>query len=283
MNRCCAFALAGALVLAGCDDSTDDKGAVALAPSLSTAVLQVTTGADAGPGSLRAALAAAELDPSVTRVQLASGIGTIALSAPITYGGPQALTIQGGGAQLDAGGLGAGEPAALLVDGASGLAIRDLTISNSPGTGLTVKVPSASTGSFTVELERFTVRHSGLHGVLINDQAGYFDDPESASPEGSTAGLVVRVTASRFEANGFAAADQDGLRVNEGGVGTLDFVALGTTFVGNGADGLELDERGVGDAVFTVRQSAFQDNGTKVNDPIDFDDGFDVTEVPPAP
>jgi hypothetical protein len=165
------------------------------------------------------------------------------------------------------------------VDGASGLWIRDLTISNSPGTGITVKVPAGATGTFRVELDRFTARNNALHGVLINDQAGYFDDHESTSPEGSAAGLVVRVTASRFEANGFGDADQDGLRVNEGGAGDLDFLAQGTAFVGNGADGLELDERAAGDAIFTVQQTTFEGNGTKVNDPVDFDDGFDVDEA----
>ncbi len=278
MKRFSGFAIAGALVLAGCDDSSDSKDASPLGPTISTAVASVTTGADAGPGSLRAAIAAAELDPSVTRVRIAPGVGTIALSSPIFYSGPQALAIQGGGAELDAGGIGSGELAAVLVDGASGFSISDLTISNSSGTALTVKVPAAATGSFTVELERFTARNSGLHGVLINDQAEYFNDPESTSPDGSAAGLVVRVTASRFEDNGFADADQDGLRVNEGGPGTLDFIVQGTTFTGNGADGLELDERAAGDVTYTVQQTDFLGNGTKVNDPIDFDDGFDVDE-----
>jgi hypothetical protein len=276
VKRCSAFALAGALVLAGCDDSTDGNDASPLAPAFGAAIVRVTGGADAGPGSFRAAIAAAELDPSITRVQLAPGVGTITLSSPITYGGSQALTIQGSGAELDAGGIAIGE-AALLVEVASGLSIRDLTISNSPGTGVTIKVPAGATGIFTVELERFTARNNGLHGVLINDQAGYFDDPESTSPQGSAAGLVVRVTESRFEENGFADLDQDGLRVNEGGAGSLDFLAVGTAFVGNGADGLELDERASGDVTFTVQQTAFQDNGTM--DPADFDDGFDVDEA----
>lgn len=278
MKRFTAFALAGVVVLAGCDDSSDGGNSDPLAPSFATAVAVVTTSADAGPGSFRAAIAAAALDPSITRIRIGSGLGIIALASPIIYSGPQPLTIQGSGAELDASGLGSGELAALLVDGASGFSIRDLTISNSPGTGLTVKVPAGATGSFTVELERFTAKNNGRHGVLINDQAGYFDDPESSSPEGSAAGLVVRVTSSLFEGNGFGDADQDGLRVNEGGSGNLHFVALGTRFVGNGADGLELDERAAGDVTYTVQQTAFDSNGTKVNDPIDFDDGFDVDE-----
>jgi hypothetical protein len=149
--------LAGALVLAGCNDSPDGVTESPLGPSLATSLVQVTTSADAGPGSLRAAIDAAALDPSITWVQIAPGVGTIALATPIEYTA-QALTIQGAGAELDASGLAAGISAAFLVDGASGFSIRDLTISGSPGTGLTVKVPTAATGTFTVELERFVAR-----------------------------------------------------------------------------------------------------------------------------
>ncbi|HEU5039912.1 MAG TPA: hypothetical protein VFT84_03765, partial [Gemmatimonadales bacterium] len=129
---------------------------------------------------------------------------------------------------------------------------------------------------FAVTLERFTASGNVLHGVLINDQAEYFTDPESTSPDGSAAGLVVRVTGSRFEANGFGLIDQDGLRVNEGGEGSLDFEARGSSFSGNGADGVELDERAAGDAVFSIQQSEVLGNGTF--DASDFDDGLDVDE-----
>jgi hypothetical protein len=278
VKHCMALALAGALVLSGCYDGSESTDTNPLAPSLDAAAVQVTTVADAGAGSLRAALAAAEQDSSITRIQFSSGLGTIALVAPLSYAGPQALKLQGAGATLDASGLTAGTLTALLVDGAAGFAIQDLSIVNSPGTALTVKVPATATGTFAVELTRFTAKNAQLHGVLINDQAHYFEDPETESQDGSDAALQVRVTASLFEGNGFGAADQDGLRVNEGGAGNLDFVALGTVFTGNGADGLELDERGAGDAVFTVQQSTLLNNGAKVNDPIDFDDGMDVDE-----
>jgi parallel beta helix pectate lyase-like protein len=280
VNRWSALAFAGLALLTACDDPADTT--TPLGPSLAAASAAVTSAADAGSGSLRAALEAAELDPSITKIQLAPGLGTIALAAPLQYTGSQALTIHGSGAALDASGLTAGTLTAFLVDGAAGFSIRDLTISGSPGTAITVKVPAAATGTFAVELDRFTASGNGLHGVLVNDQTHYFEDHESTSEEGSAASLEVRVSNSRFENNGFGDADQDGLRLNEGGDGTLDVVVQGSTFGGNGADGLELDERGGGDAVFTFRQTSFLGNGTKVNDPIDFDDGVDVDEVGPG-
>jgi hypothetical protein len=120
------------------------------------------------------------------------------------------------------------------------------------------------------------IRENGLHGVLINDQAEYFDDPASVSEEGSAASLRVEVYDSRFVRNGFTLIDSDGLRVNEGGEGSLHFLAFGSLFAGNGADGLELDERAAGDADFVLRRSELSDNGAFTSD--DFDDGIDVDE-----
>jgi len=274
VQRWSALAAAAAIAVAGCDDAAESAGP--LGPTLATASVGVTSAADAGPGSLRAAVAAASADPVVTRIQLAPGLGTIALAQPIAYTGTQPLAIHGAGAAIDASGLPAGAEAALVADATAGIAIRDLAISGSPGAGLTVKVPSAATGTVTVDLDRVTIAGNAGHGVLINDQAEYFNDPNSTSSGGSAAGLVVRVTASTFEGNGFGDLDRDGLRVNEGGDGGIDFTALGSTFAANGADGIELDERAAGDAAFVLQQVEIQRNGPR--DPDDLDDGLDVDE-----
>jgi hypothetical protein len=129
---------------------------------------------------------------------------------------------------------------------------------------------------FKVRLHEVIILDNGLHGVLINDQAEYFLDPASESEAGSAASLLVEVTDSRFERNGFAVIDSDGLRVNEGGEGSLEANIRGTRFANNGADGLELDERAAGDAKFALRHTALIGNGSFA--PEDFDDGIDVDE-----
>jgi hypothetical protein len=68
-----------------------------------------------------------------------------------------------------------------------------------PGNGITVKVPDLASGVLTVRLDEVTIRESGLHGMLINDQAEYFIDPLSTSEAGSAASLLVEVSGSRFE------------------------------------------------------------------------------------
>ena len=117
-------------------------------------------------------------------------------------------------------------------------------------------VPDDASGTLAIRLQDVTIRENGLHGILINDQAEYFNDPASTSEEGSPASLLVDVIDSRFERNGFTLIDSDGLRINEGGEGTLEPVVRGTQFVGNGSfaeedldDGIDVDEGGAGDLV----------------------------------
>ena len=64
--------------------------------------------------------------------------------------------------------------------------------------------------------------------------------------------------------------------MNEGGEGSLTFVALLTRSEDNAADGIELDERGAGDVRIDVKGVKLARNGKF--DPLDFDDGFDIDE-----
>jgi hypothetical protein len=172
-------------------------------------------------------------------------------------------------------GSGAGE-SAFVADGGGDLTISQVAVSRAPGNGITIKVPEAATGTFAVRLDGVVIRQNGLHGILINDQAEYFDDPLSTSADGSAAGLLVDVLDSRFEENGFALIDSDGLRINEGGPGTLEAHIRDTRFADNGADGLELDERAGGSADFSLRGTSLVGNGSFTSE--DFDDGIDVDE-----
>jgi hypothetical protein len=264
-----------AILAAGCTE----RGESPMEPSSALADLgaaaQVTTKADDGPGSFRAAVARANSDPSIGTIRFAAQLGTVKLSQPVTYSGAQALVIRGEGVRLDGSGLPAGA-SAFEADGGGNLTIRNLTVLRAPGNGITIKVPDAASGDFRVWLDEVVIRENGLHGVLINDQAEYFTDPASVSEEGSAASLRVEVYDSRFVRNGFTLIDSDGLRVNEGGEGSLHFLAFGSLFAGNGADGLELDERAAGDADFVLRRSELVDNGAFTSE--DYDDGIDVDE-----
>jgi hypothetical protein len=271
LHRCLAALL---ILAAACSEDTEAPLEPSLA-QLQGSAARVSTNADDGAGSFRAAVEAANADPSIGTIRFAAGLGPIRLSQPVTYSGGQALVILGEGARL----IGRGLPdatSALVADGGGNLTLRRLSVTGAPGNGITVKVPDDASGTLAIRLQGVTIRENGLHGILINDQAEYFNDPASTSEEGSPASLLVEVIDSRFERNGFTLIDSDGLRINEGGEGTLEAVVRGTQFVGNGADGLELDERAAGAAVFTLRNVELVGNGAFAEE--DLDDGIDVDE-----
>jgi hypothetical protein len=264
-----------AILAAACTDNAETPLEPTAALSSLGAGVRVTTRADDGPGSFRQAVLHANSDPSIGTIRFDQGLGPIKLVQPVIYSGDQALVIRGEGARLDGSGLPA-DGSALVTEGGGALTITELTVARAPGNGITIKVPDQATGVFKVRLHEVTIRENGLHGILINDQAEYFIDPLAVSEAGSAASLLVEVSDSRFERNGFAVIDSDGLRINEGGEGTLEADIRGSRFADNGADGLELDERAAGDAKFALRHTALAGNGSFTSE--DFDDGIDVDE-----
>ena len=98
------------------------------------------------------------------------------MSEPVTYSGAQALVIQGAGMRLNGDDPPDGA-SALVADGGGNLTLRGLTVVGAPGNGITVKVPGGASGTLAIRLQEVTIRENGLHGILINDQAEYFDDP----------------------------------------------------------------------------------------------------------
>jgi hypothetical protein len=260
----------GLLLAAACSEVPTDP----VAPPMSAAVGRnafVTTTADEGEGSLRAALQEAGADNSIKHIKVKAG-GTIVLSTPLVWSGTQALSIDGAGAVIDASGLAEGE-SGLIADGGGDLEVSDLTVDGAPSSGIFVDVPDLGARVQRVTFKGVTVRNSGLHGVVVNDQV----DPAGTSPAGSDASLVVSVSNSLFEGNGKDEVDFDGFRINEGGNGSIFADVARTTFRDNGADGLELDERGPGDAAFSLAHTSLVDNGFLSTD--DPDDGIDVDEA----
>jgi hypothetical protein len=260
---------------------TNDRGSV-VSPGIpgadatlgASGVAVVTSTADAGAGSFREAILAATADPSIRFIRLGIDGATITPLQPIVFAGTQALTIQGA-AILDGALLPAGSPA-FVATGGGHLAIDGLTVRSAPGVGILVDVPDHATGTIRYEFSDVTVAANGSHGILINDQLEYLTDPNSISQEGSDASIEVTVRRSTSRDNGFTALDQDGIRINEGGMGTLSFTISHSLVAGNGGDGVELDERGPGDVRVRGEHVAFNGNGGF--DPADYDDGIDIDE-----
>ncbi len=246
--------------------------------------VDVTSSADSGEGTLRAALAAAGADPRIGRIGVRKGLQPVVLESPLTYAGSQALEIDGHGAVLEGRLLTdttlSPTNGALVASGGGDLSVRDLVVRGAGGSGIVVIVPASRAGRIRVTLDRVVLEDNGHHGVLVNDLAGYFADPFTEDSAGSPAGVMVRVQACRFERNGRRGLDYDGLRVNEGGAGSLDAVVSGSDAVDNGGDGIELDERDEGDASAAFDRTRVLGNGGFSRE--DLDDGIDVDEYGPG-
>ncbi|WP_141494292.1 hypothetical protein [Kytococcus schroeteri] len=252
---------------------------------------RVTSGADAGRGTLRAGLEA-----GYSRFEVARTVRTIAVESTLEYAGTRELTIDGHGATLAGDHL---RTDLLHVTSGADVTLRDLTLTDGGGwtmdhvatdgedegsaSALHVEVPAGATGTVDLTLRDVTVDGVAGHGVWVDDNAG-----SAASVRASVRDTTVRDS-------GTGAFDRDGVRVDETGEGDLVWAGRDNLFTGIGADGVELDERGAGDAVATSRGTAFTDNGTYclpladrtdeeelacVEDgELDLDDGIDVDEA----
>lgn len=262
-----ALALA-TVVLGACSDETPTATAIEpVFAQLPSFAVGVTSDADGGEGSFRAAIEAANADPSITAIRFAPGVGTIALASSVTYEGAQALSIDGLGAVIDASGV---LDDGIVANGGGSLSLENLTVSNAPEDGVFVDVPALASGTIAVELRNVTISGNHEFGLHIDDQTN-----------GSAASIVLNVVLSRIEGNGFppGATDKDGIRVDEGGPGDIESLIDRSTFTGNAADGIEYDEKGDGDVHVIARNSHFDLNGTQPQDPTDLEDGFDIDEA----
>ena len=283
MQRFPKVILAGLFVVAACSENPTSPDAIDVrgtSPIVSVEEsIKVTNNSDAGTGSFRAAIESANSNASITSIKFDKDLGPIVIAQPIVFTGAQNLDINGSGSELSGASLGAGLDA-FVANGGGDLIVRRLVVGNAPGVGIKVLVPVTETGIVSVTFQDVVTRNNGLHGALINDQSGYLVDPASTSADGSDAGLRVRISGSTFENNGFSLIDEDGLRVNEGGLGDIDAVIAHTQVIGNGGDGVELDERGPGSAIFSVEHTQLNRNGAFTS--LDFDDGIDVDEAGPG-
>ncbi len=231
--------------------------------ALLTAVF-VTNGDDAGPGSLRDAIDGANGDPSIGAI-IVQGVDTIQLDESLVYTGQQDLSIKGWGAAIEPSVGNEGAIDLFVSEGGADLRLSKLTFQNGAH-GIRVPVPADAQGEVSLTLKDLVVQDNGLYGLLFDDQT-----------DGSDASVRLEVLHSIFTNNGIAESDFDGVRVQEGGLGSIRAKIIGSQFDANGGDGLELDERGDGDIAADIVDSTFDNNGFQ--DPTDWDDGFDIDEA----
>ena len=227
----------------------------------------------------------------------------IVLTQGLEYTGSGNLILRGNGAELVAGedfqtyeGAGAeldGFGVALITSRSSAnFRIFNLELDGNDGRaqhGFELDVPADAEGVIETSFNGVEVEGFWDHGIHIDDQAGAAggggttqggkDDLTGAN---SDASLNVRIINSEIEENGIYAdrgsvSDNDGFRVDEGGVGSAVVTIRNSVFVANGADGFELDETRAGRAEVDVDFSVFNDNGAF--DLNDTDDGLDVDEA----
>ncbi len=238
----------------------------ALATLASAYSIPVTSNADSGGGTFREAIESANGDNSVDSIVFDSGLGTIALDTTVEYAGAQGLTIFGNDATISGGGA----YDLFRSSGGGDLWIRNLTFDGSGEEGIEVDLPSGATGEIRTSLYRVTVSNSAANGVLIEDQV-----------DNSDAGVVFELLHSTISDNGTASAsinyDQDGVRINEGGLGGIRADIAWSTVTGNKYDGIEFDEKGEGDVWASAANCQFNENGFGF--PGDLEDGFDIDEA----
>jgi hypothetical protein len=232
----------------------------------------VTNSNDAGAGSFRDAIVQANSNGSIATIAFLPDIGTIQLQSTIAYSGTQDLTINANHATLD--GSGAGGAAFVASTNGADLTLVSLAVRNSTAEGITVAVASTATGTVRVSLTDVQISDNAGHGLLVEDQENPLDVTDQ---DGSAAAVEVSVADSRFLRNGFSVTDRDGIRIDEGGAGSLTFTMTNSISEDNAADGIELDERGVGNVVIDVSLTHLTRNG--IFDPDDLDDGFDIDEA----
>ena len=249
-----------------------------------SARIDVTSSADAGEGTLRAALEAAATTPRVRGIRVQRGLPPVQLASSLVYAGPRPLRIDGRGLVLDGSALTdtvlSASNGVLVSTGGGDLVLKEIVVRGGAGSGIIVAIPQSRSGQVSVTLEGVTVEDNGHHGVLVNDQAHYPATPLGDDSAGSAAGIRLRVTGSAFLRNGRGGLDYDGLRVNEGGPGSLEVVISTSHADQNGGDGIELDERGEGSAAVAIDRSTALANG--FHSPADLDDGIDVDEYGPG-
>jgi hypothetical protein len=246
-------------------------GGLGAAPALAAPIL-VTSAADSGEGTLRAALETASAASEAQTIVVATGTD-IEIAATLTYSGTAPLEIVGSGqtvsTEADVTLLAVTEGADLSVmnlafAGPGGWSIENRSANGATaGKGIFVDVRDDQTGTVTVALTNVSVTGTAGHGIHVSDctLADACGGGSGGAGEGSDASIVLTLTGVRVVDTAYGRFDADGVRVDERGEGGISFTATSSVFSGVGADGIELDEGQAGDVTAIITLSEFTGNG----------------------
>lgn len=296
-------------------DLTRMGATVALATTLAASVgfahgtVRVTSEANDGPGSFRAAVEAANANHGISRIVFKRGL-EIEVESDVTYTGAQKLTLVGRGSTVTAsedavpaptwdGGL-------FASTGGADLRIQKLGFYDSPNNGIGVFLPADAEGTVELVLSNVTVDGARFHGVFFDGQSttGFNTDdvlhPDCVDPYpvDAPASMEIAVWGSTITNNGTLAggfdtgtpfevdgetvltgcpADFDGIRVDDGGDGGIQGSVVFSTVDDNLADGIEFDDTGAGGVSLFAAATRIHGNGETGTD--DLDDGLDIDEA----
>jgi len=298
MKRISVLLTATAIVATACSESPAEPASEIGAAGLSSAASAVSSAAD-----LQAALDVAASTPGPSTVVVR---GVIHLEDPLTYVSSYDLEIVGRGARLIGpddpiaeptnSGARVGEPTvgdALQILGAPDLTVRNVRFEEQTGHGIYFELPSGAAGTVHIRMTGVRFTGQGLSALWYEDQESERGVIESAA--GVHLGLErVQVLGTGFaadedggcpgaeEEDGCPWADFDGMRINEGGDGGLDFAFRNVRFLENAGDGIEFDETGAGHVTGAVVRGMFDRNGSQPQFLEDLEDGFDIDEAGPG-
>ncbi|WP_439155839.1 hypothetical protein [Yoonia sp.] len=244
----------------------------AAAPALAAGPITVTSNADSGDGSLRAALIAAETATAPVQIVMLTQ-DDLQLQSGLVYAGTAPVTIFGAG-QTIATGL---DITLLTSANGADLNIHDLTFrgpggfdintradaDGTAGKGVFIDVRDDQTGTVTLSLTNVTVADVANHGVHVSDcsLADSCGGGGGGAGEGSAASIIVTLNNVTVDNVGNGKFDADGLRVDERGPGDIRVTGQNVTFTRVGADGAELDEGQDGNVVVELSGARFVNNG----------------------
>lgn len=225
----------------------------------------VSSDADSGSGSLREAIEAANADSEIDRIAFMSLVETVEIASSLEYTGSQDLTLYARGATL--------KPAEEMVEtfdlfvssGDANLRIRDMVFEGG-AYGIYAPISETATGTVQFQFLQVTVQDNESFGIYLDDQLN-----------SSEATLKLMMRDSFVLRNGYESSDFDGVRIDEGGDGSIHARIMNTAIEDNGGDGMRLGEENDGSVWMFTTASSFDRNG--FFDDGDFEDGLDINET----